>query len=187
MGYGEADTRSKLIDPALYAREWTEEHIRREETAGAIHIIDGLPKKQAKGRTDYTLRLKVHRDTQPVAVAIIEAKQEDLPPTHGMEQAKCYAACKRLNVPFVFSTNGHLYVEFDRFTGQTSKPLPLDLFPKPDELRRRYEQGIGFSLDAPAAKPLLTPYVGGEATRRYYQDAAIRAALDPKQANVETL
>ena len=78
----------------------------------------------------------------------------------------------------VFSTNGHLYVEFDRFTGKTTKPLPIDLFPKPDELRRRYEVGMGFSLDDPAAKPLLTPYSGGEATRRYYQDAAIRAVLE---------
>ena len=178
MGYGEAATRSKLIDPALYSCGWTEEHIRREESAGAIHVVDGVPKKQAKGRTDYTLRLKVRRDTQPVAVAVIEAKSEDLPPTHGMEQAKCYAACKRLNVPFVFTTNGHLYVEFDRFTGKTSKPLPLHLFPKPDELRRRYEAGMGFSLDDPAAKLLLTPYTAGEATRRYYQDAAIRAVFE---------
>ena len=33
------------------------------------------------------------------------------------------------------------------------------------------------SLD-PAARPLLVRYTGGEATRRYYQDAAIRAALE---------
>ena len=37
---------------------------------------------------------------------------------------------------------------------------------------------MGFSLDSPAARPLLTPYPGGEATRRYYQDAAIRAVLE---------
>jgi type I restriction enzyme R subunit len=178
MGYGEADTRAKLIDPTLYSRSWTEENIRREETAGAIHVVDGVPKKQAKGRTDYTLRIKVRRDTQPVAVAIIEAKAEDLPPTHGMEQAKVYAASKRLHVPFVFSTNGHLYVEYDFFTGKTTNPTPLNLFPKPDELQSRYEKGVGFSLDDPAAKPLLTPYSGGEATRRYYQDAAIRAVLE---------
>jgi len=30
MGLGEADTRAKLIDPALYARGWTEDLIRRE-------------------------------------------------------------------------------------------------------------------------------------------------------------
>ncbi|MBM4091686.1 MAG: hypothetical protein FJ276_20000 [Planctomycetes bacterium] len=32
----ESDTRSKLIDPAIHARGWTEEHVRREETAGAV-------------------------------------------------------------------------------------------------------------------------------------------------------
>src|SRR6058998_1477299 len=37
---------------------------------------------------------------------------------------------------------------------------------------------MGFKLDSPAAAPLLTRYVGGEATRRYYQDAAIRAVLE---------
>ncbi|RLA97745.1 MAG: hypothetical protein DRG32_02990 [Deltaproteobacteria bacterium] len=37
---------------------------------------------------------------------------------------------------------------------------------------------MGFSLDSEAAKPLLVPYPGGEASRRYYQDAAIRAALE---------
>jgi len=35
----EEDTRAKLIDPALRARGWTEDMIRREETAGAIEIV----------------------------------------------------------------------------------------------------------------------------------------------------
>ncbi|MFQ6043978.1 MAG: DEAD/DEAH box helicase family protein, partial [Candidatus Poribacteria bacterium] len=39
-------------------------------------------------------------------------------------------------------------------------------------------RGIGFSLESDRAKPLLAPYRGGEASRRYYQDAAIRAALE---------
>jgi type I restriction enzyme R subunit len=34
----ESDTRSKLIDPATHARGWTEDVIRREETAGTIEI-----------------------------------------------------------------------------------------------------------------------------------------------------
>ena len=102
MGLNESDTRAKLIDPAIHTRGWTEELIRREETAGAIEIIEGKPRKQAKGRVDYTLRVKVNPDTQPVAMALIEAKAENLPPTHGLEQAKLYAACKRLNVPLSF-------------------------------------------------------------------------------------
>ncbi len=178
MPLGEADTRAKLIDPAIHKRGWTEDLIRREETAGAIEIIDGKPRKRAKGRMDFTLRVRVTVGTQPVAVALIEAKAEGLPPGHGLEQGKAYAAAQRFNVPFVFSSNGHLFVEYDRFTGRTSQPRPLTEFPTPDELRTRYEQGAGFKLDGSAAKPLLIPYKGGEATRRYYQDAAIRAVLE---------
>jgi len=178
MGLSESDTRAKLIDPALHARGWTEDLIRREETAGAIEIVDGKPRKQRKGRIDYLLRIKVNPSAQPVAVALIEAKAEDLPPAHGLEQGKLYAASRRLNVPFVFSSNGHLFVEYDRLSGITKYPARLDAFPSPSDLRARYEAGMGFSLEDPAARPLITRYVGGEATRRYYQDAAIRAVLE---------
>jgi len=178
VGLTEADTRAKLIDPAIHARGWTEDLIRREETAGAIEIIDGRPFKQTKGRIDYTLRIKATAEAQPVAVALIEAKPEDKPPGHGLEQAKLYAASRRLNVQFVFASNGHQFVEFDRFTGLTHAPRKLTDFPTPAELQTRYEQGMGFALSDPAAAPLLQRYPSGEGTRRYYQDAAIRAVLE---------
>ena len=72
MTYGEADTRAKLIDPTLHGRGWTENLIRRGEIADAIDIVAGTPRKQAKGRMDYTLRLKVTEAAQPVAVALLE-------------------------------------------------------------------------------------------------------------------
>jgi type I restriction enzyme R subunit len=178
MTLSESDTRAKLIDPALHARGWTEDLIRREETAGTVEIVDGKARKRSKGRTDYTLRVKVTPDAQPVAVALIEAKAERLPPEHGLEQAKLYADSKRLNVPFVVSSNGHLFVLYDRFSGHTSPPRPLTELPTPAELRAAYETGMGFKLDAPVARPLLTRYTGGEGARRYYQDAAIRAVLE---------
>jgi type I restriction enzyme R subunit len=178
VALSESDTRAKLIDPVLHVRGWTEDLIRREETAGAIEIVDGRPRRRARGRVDYVLRVRVTPDTQPVAAALCEAKAEHLPPAHGLEQGKAYANCKRLNVPFVFSSNGRLFVEFDRFTGLTVAPRPMAEFPTPADLRVRYERGMGFTLDSPAARPLLTRYAGGEATRRYYQDAAIRAVLE---------
>jgi len=174
----EADTRAKLIDPAIHKRGWTEDLIRREETAGAIEIGEGGPRRRPRGRVDYILRVKVTLDSQPVAVALIEAKAEHLPPNHGLEQAKLYAACKRLNVPFVYASNGHLFVEYDRQAGLISSPRPLEDFPTPPDLRSRYEQAHGFTLDQESARPLLVRYAGGEATRRYYQDAAIRAVLE---------
>lgn len=180
MPLSEADTRAKLIDPALHACGWTEDLIKREEAAPAVDVDPGTgrARRRGHGRLDYLLRVKVHRDTQPVAVALIEAKAEHLPPDHGLEQAKAYAACRRLAVQLAYASNGHLFVEYDRQTGKTSAPQPLMDFPSPAQLRRRYEAAAGFSLDSESARPLLCRYPGGEATRRYYQDAAIRAALE---------
>lgn len=185
MSLNEADTRAKLIDPKIHARGWTEDHIKREVSAGSIEIIAGKAKRRATGRVDYTLRVKINTTAQPVTVAIIEAKAEKLPPGHGLEQAKVYAECKRINVPFVFSSNGHQFVEYDRYSGLTSSPQDMTSFPTPEVIRSRYEKYMGFNLESPVAKPLLTPYSGGEGGRRYYQDAAIRAVFE-KIARCET-
>ena|GEM_PF-805140 len=110
MSYNEADTRAKLIDPAIHAKGWTEDHIKREVSAGAIDVIGKKAKRRSKGRIDYTLRLKVNSDSQPVAIALIEAKKESLSPGFGLEQGKKYAEgkCNRLDIKFVFSSNGHI-------------------------------------------------------------------------------
>src|SRR5947209_11464284 len=149
MGLSESDTRAKLIDPAIHARGWTEDLIKREESAGAIEIVSGKAKRRAKGRVDYTLRIKVNLNTQPVAVALIEAKAEDLPPTHGLEQAKTYADSKRLNVPLAYASNGHLFVECDRVSGFTGNARSLSEFPTPGDLHVRYEKTMGFGLESP--------------------------------------
>jgi type I restriction enzyme, R subunit len=176
----EAETRTRLIDPALHARGWTEDLIKREETLGAVEIVDGQPRRQTHGRTDYTLRVKPTIDAQPVAVAILEAKAEDKPPTHGLDQAKEYGRkAGRFNVPFVIATNGHLWTLFDRRSlTTTAAPRPMAEFPTPTELQAAYQDAVGVDLTAAIAKPLATPYRGGEASRRYYQDAAIRAVLE---------
>jgi type I restriction enzyme R subunit len=105
MTLSESDTRAKLIDPAIHARGCTEDLIRREETAGAIEIVDGQPRKRSRGRVDYTLRVKVNPDTQPIAVDLIEAKAEedtrtpeellDLIEAKGREVAEALALLRR--------------------------------------------------------------------------------------------
>jgi len=45
MALSEADTRAKLIDPKLCQKGWTKEHIKREETAGTILVINGKDKR----------------------------------------------------------------------------------------------------------------------------------------------
>ncbi|OQA91976.1 MAG: Type-1 restriction enzyme R protein [Elusimicrobia bacterium ADurb.Bin231] len=176
MSLSESDTRAKLIDPALHKCGWTEELIRREETEKGVYLLDGRPARRERGRTDYLLRIKVNSITQPVAVALIEAKSSDTPPEEGLEQAKKYARLN--NVSFVYSTNGYLFIEYDSFTDITSKPQKIENFPSPGTLRERYEKNIGFSLNDKYALPLLMPYASGEASRRYYQDAAIRSVLE---------
>ena len=84
MPLNEDETRTKLIDPAIKAVGWTEDHIRSEETAGKIAIIRGKAVRARTGRTDYTLRIKISKDAQPVAVAVVEAKAEDKHPAYGI-------------------------------------------------------------------------------------------------------
>jgi type I restriction enzyme R subunit len=176
--FSESDTRANLIDPVLRDKGWIFPYLKREESGRAVDLINGQPRQRTTVYVDYTLRVEVNTQSQPVAVALIEAKAESLPPDHGLEQAKAYSRCKRFNVPFIYSSNGHQFVEYDRYTGMTSKPRPMAMFPTRVELRSRYEQKLGFSLNEPVARPLITPYMGGEAGRRYYQDAAIRAVLE---------
>ncbi|MGB7295319.1 MAG: DEAD/DEAH box helicase family protein [Candidatus Aminicenantales bacterium] len=176
MILGESDTRAKLIDPALHACGWTEDLIRREETDRGIDVVDGKPRRRERGRIDYILRIRVNLNSQPIAIALIEAKKEKEPPDKGLEQAKGYGRLN--NVPFVFSSNGHLFIEYDHLTGKTSSPCPISEFPTPADLRRRYESYLGVSLESEKALAFLMTYPGGEATRRYYQDAAIRAVLE---------
>jgi type I restriction enzyme R subunit len=171
----EDKTRVDLIDPVLHARGWSEDLIRRETTPGGADVVDGKARKR-RGRTDYLLCIPVTEGRPPLAVALIEAKAENKLPALGIQQAKKYQ--KRFNVPFVFSTNGHLYAAFGEDARQIEDQLNLESFPSPDDLRERYEALRGFELDSEKAQPLLMPYKGGEAARYYFQDAAIRAALE---------
>ena len=95
-----------------------------------------------------------------------------------MQQGKGYRIGKLHNVPFVFSSNGHLFVEYDEETGATSDPRPIAEFPTPDELVQRYYQVRGLQPAAKEMKLLHTPYKQGREFLRYYQDAAARAGLE---------
>jgi len=152
--------------------------ICRETTLRAVEIIAWKARRRSGGRTDYTLRIRLNTEAQPVAVALLGAKKETLPPGHGLDQAKAYLRVSQHNFQFVFSSNGHLFVEFDRSSGVTTAPRPISEFRSPADLRSRYEKIMGFSLEEPIAKPLLTRYVSGEGQRRSFQDSAIRAVFE---------
>ena len=175
MSLNEADTRAKMIDPTLRGRGWTESMIGREVTAGEIVSLGGGRTRRKAGRVDYVLRAEVNASSAPVTIALIEAKAEHLPPGHGLEQALAYA--RRMNVSFVYSSNGHQFVEYDALTGLTTAARPLAEFPTPKQLKQRYEERVGFDLEDPEAAPLLVRYPLGSHPR-YYQDAAVRATLE---------
>ena len=185
-GHNEADTRAKLIDPALHAARWVERmaeaersshgDIKREQSAVRVEIVDGKPFKRGRGRVDYLLRAFVSDHEQPLTLAFVEAKKERLQPTHGLEQVKAYA--RRFAVKFVYSTNGHQFVEYDNHTGLTSEPRPMASFPLPAELLVRWFAATGLHPHAPALTPLLTAYHASGDRPRYYQDAAIRAVFE---------
>ena len=145
MSRNEAQTRFELIDPALETRGWRRSEISIEvKTAPQIDIVDGKPRRRPAGRTDYILRRPLADGGEPIPLAIIEAKREGLPPEHGLQQGKDYRVGELNNVPFVFSSNGHQFVEYDEATGQTSEPKPMAEFPRPDELVARYLRSASF-------------------------------------------
>ena len=168
-------TRIELINPALHENGWTDRLIREEKTPGGVDIIDGRPRKR-QGRTDYLLCLSVVPGRPPLAVAVLEAKAEDKLASLGIQQARNYA--KRFNTPFVFSTNGHLFAEFSEDTQKIIDGQSLSNFPTPEDLRQRWEALKNIKLDSERALPLFMPYKGGELARWYFQDAAIRVALE---------
>ena len=179
--YNETDTRAKLITRALHTCGWPEDgdYIRRgiPVGAGAVEIgHDGITRRAKAKEVDYLLSVAFPGQSQLFSIAILEAKKESLPPDAGLQQAREYA--RLFHVPFVFSSNGHQFVGMNRITGDISRPQKISEFPGPDELQRQYEEALGLSLDDPRMKPLRVPYSERSGKPRYYQDAAIRAAME---------
>lgn len=172
----EEETRVALIDPILRERGWRiPETMRLEQTPGHIYRHQGQW-QHGHGRLDYLLCIRPTPKAAALPVAVIEAKKESLAADHGLEQAKGYA--RRFSVPFVFSSNGRLFVTYNDITKITSPAQPMGTFPSHDELLAQYEALQGFHLNAPAARALLTHYDLSGHEPRYYQDAAIRAVLE---------
>src|ERR1035437_713688 len=171
----EAQTRRDLIDPKLFDRGWKSDMVKVEVIPGGTDIIDGKPKRR-NGRSDYLLCVQVEAGLPYLPIAVLEAKKENESPTKGLQQAQGYA--KKFHVPFSFSTNGKLFTEFSEDRNTIVENTDLDSFPTPSELIKRFEDFKKFKLASAEARAMLMRYKTGEATRFYYQDAAIRAILE---------
>jgi len=177
MGRSEAKTRRELIDPKLKDAGWFEYDWQLEDeyaiTAGRIHF-DGKSGKRAKPLyTDYLLRYSPSK-----AIAIIEAKKEELSHLEGSKQAKEYAL--KLGMWFAYSTNGH---EIEFFDLKKNSQQTVTKFHSPSELWNLYLEYSGISAAKENLTALTHDYydesgIGQRRKPRYYQEAAVNNAIE---------
>lgn len=162
LPYSEHDTRAKFIDPQLKRNGWEEDFIVRE-----YYFTDGRKlsgnKRGNRLFVDYLLRYR------NVSLAIIEAKRFDKEPTDGLQQAINYA--EKLNVEYVYSTNGSKIYEFSISKGTGTF---IEDYPSPEDLYNRIYTQNGIReklLDVPF-------YLMGDFKPRYYQEIAVRKVVE---------
>jgi type I restriction enzyme, R subunit len=124
-----------FIGPAVKRAGWDGMMQIREEVAftkGRIIVRGKLVTRGKPKRADYILYYKPN-----IAIAVIEAKDNNHSVGDGMQQALDYAVT--LNIPFVFSSNGDGFVFHDR-TGLTldkeTSPSPLTSSRRPNSSGR---------------------------------------------------
>jgi type I restriction enzyme R subunit len=182
MSMNEADTRYHLIDPVLREKGYvSRDRVTLETVLTPPPVEPSGPKgrrRRGPGRTDYLLCVQVGDMPRAMPVAVLEAKKEGDDPLRGMQQARGYADTLRFDVKYVFSTNGHRYGEYDRFTELINGPFPFSAFPPHPDLTSRYARAVGIDLTQPDAAVLFQADSPAWSQSRYYQDAAIRAALE---------
>src|SRR3989338_3225643 len=160
----ESETRAEYIDPKLKASGWGEEEgskILREFriTEGKIQTGGTRAKPEI---ADYILVYKNQK------LAVIEAKQESLPATEGVAQAKAYA--EKLHIEYTFATNGKEVYQISMKSGQEGL---VQTFTTPDELWSKTYSDQNEWKEKFAAVP-----IEGDHGKRYYQELAINNVLD---------
>jgi len=124
----EAETRAEYIDPKLKACGWGEiegSKILREYRITEGRILVGGTRSKPE-IADYILVYKNQK------LAVIEAKQDELPASEGVAQAKAYA--QKMQIEYTYSTNGKKIYQISMKSG---KEEYVDAFPSPDELWKR--------------------------------------------------
>lgn len=171
----EADICDRFITPAISKAGWNSGRYRREFgfTDGKIIVRGKLVARGKRKRLDYLLFYAPN-----VPIALIEAKDNNQSVGSGMQQALAYA--EKLDIPFVFSSNGDGFLFHDRTNtfAQIEQSLTMDDFPSPDELWANYRKwcGLGDSSDPLVTSPNYTEAGGKEP--RYYQQLAINRTIE---------
>lgn len=169
----EEEVKLNYITPAIENAGWTKKQIRMEYSinAGKIVVRGNVAKRLPKKKADYVLFYK-----ENIPLAIVEAKDNNHNIGDGMFQAQEYA--DKLDVRFVFTSNGDGFLSYDMKTGE-QKRISLDEFPTPKELfDKQYKDEVEKSDNF--KKILETPYYFGEEsfTPRYYQRIAINRTVE---------
>jgi type I restriction enzyme R subunit len=177
MARNEENTKFRRIHPKLEASGWTEHEWQIEMeyaiTAGRIQW-DGKSARRARPiYADYLLRYK-----PSVAIAVIEAKDENKHHLEGEAQAKDYA--KKLGLWFAYSTNGH-QIEFYDLKKGTQQTVAN--FHNPEDLWELYLQYSGLDQAKKHISALTQDYydesqIGKRRRPRYYQEQAVRSAIE---------
>ncbi len=175
----EAEIRTRFITPALvgaHGHKWDLMTQVREEvyfTKGRVMVRGKTVKRGVARRADYILVYKPN-----IPLALIEAKDNNHAVGDGMPQALDCA--ETLDIPFVYSSNGDAFLEHDRTvtTGAVTREIPLDQFPTPAELWKRYckAKGLVAAEQAVAVQDYFDD--GSGRTPRYYQRIAINRTVE---------
>jgi len=160
----EAETRAEYIDPMLKSSGWGEvegSKVLREFriTEGKIQLGGTRTKPEI---ADYILVYKNRK------IAVIEAKQAELPTSEGVVQAKSYA--QKLHIDYTYASNGK---EIYQISMKTGKEGVVDVFPAPDELWNKTYSDQNEWKEKFANIP-----IEGDHGKRYYQELAINNTMD---------
>ena len=169
----EEDIKLKFITPALQSASWDiQTQIRCEYyyTAGKINVRENVASRGKGKKVDYLLSYKSN-----IPIAIVEAKDNNVVASHGIQQAIDYA--NDLDIPFAYSSNGTGFYEHDMITG-LERELDMSEFPTPEELWNRYIEEK--QLDEEQLKIITEPYyfMSAYKTPRYYQRIAINKTIE---------
>jgi type I restriction enzyme R subunit len=173
----ERDICTKYITPALEQAGWDLLKQIREEvyfTDGRIYVKGNLAARGKAKKADYILYYKPN-----IPIAIIEAKNNQHSVNAGIQQGLEYATI--LDIPSIFSSNGDAFFEHDRTrtSGNIEQEIPLDKFPSPEELWRRYKTYKGIESDESEHISAQDYYFDGTSRNpRYYQQIAVNRTVE---------
>ncbi len=175
----ESDICDLFITPAIKDAGWDPiKQIRREVTLtpGPVVVRGNMSSRNKKKKkfADYVLSWE-----PGVPIGVVEAKDNTFSVSHGIQQALGYAEI--LEVPSAFSSNGDAFASHNKapVAGEDIETqFPLESFPAPEDLWKRYKRsrGIEDKAEALVVQPYHDDLTGKEP--RYYQVEAINRTVE---------